>query len=290
MKRGLVILILISLVTSACSSAPASTQPGKPVVIVSVLPQAFFVQKIAGDLVTVQAMVGTGDDPHTYEPTTDQMRNLADAQLYFSIGVEFEGAWLPRFSAANPNLKIVDSAAGVERIPVAPTSSGQATGELDPHVWLSPSRVKQISSNIASALEEFDPSNAQVYQANLEAWLQEIDQVDADVRITLAGITREYFLVIHPAWGYFAEEYGLKMLAVEQEGQEPGPDDLAKIIEQARIYQINYVFSQKGANQKLAQSIADQLNGAQIIELDPMAQDWSENMRYVAAQLALALN
>jgi len=257
--------------------------------MVSVQPQAYFVQKIAGDLVEVQAMVGTGDDPHTYEPTTDQMRKMADAQLYFSIGVEFEAAWLPRFSAANPKLKIIDSAAGVERIPIAPTPSGQATGELDPHIWLSPSRAKQISNNMAAALEEFDPANAQVYQANLEAWLKEIDQVDADVRTALSGITRDHFLVIHPAWGYFAQEYGLVMLAVEQEGQEPGPDDLAKIIEQARTYQITRIFSQKGVNQKLAQSVADQLNGAQIIELDPMAQNWSENMRYVAEQLAAAL-
>ncbi len=257
--------------------------------MVSVQPQAYFVQKIAGDLVEVQAMVGTGDDPHTYEPTTEQMRSLTNAQLYFSIGVEFEAAWLPRFTAANPNLKIVDSAEGVGRLPAAPSENGEEAGEPDPHIWLSPSRVKQISANMAAALAELDPDNAPIYEQNLATWLQEIDQVDADIRSTLSGISRNVFLSVHPSWGYFADEYGLQMLAVEQEGQEPGPDDLAKIIEQARAHQVTYVFTQKGVNQKLAQSIADQLGGAQIVELDPLAQNWSENMRYVAAQLAAAL-
>jgi len=289
MKKLTLALFLAILLLSACANVPDTTQANTPIVMVSVQPQAYFVQKIAGDLVEVQAMVGTGDDPHTYEPTTEQMRNLTNAQLYFSIGVEFEAAWLPRFTAANPNLKIVDSAEGVVRLPAAPNTSGEEAGEPDPHIWLSPSRVKQISANMAAALAELDPSNATIYEQNLAQWLQEIDQVDADIRLALSGISRNVFLSVHPSWGYFADEYGLQMLAVEQEGQEPGPEDLAKIIEQARTHQVTYVFTQKGVNQKLAQSIAEQLGGAQIVELDPLAQNWSENMRYVAAQLASAL-
>ena len=289
MKKLTLALLMVILLLSACANVPATPQANTLVVMVSVQPQAYFVQKIAGDLVEVQAMVGTGDDPHTYEPTTEQMRSLTNAQLYFSIGVEFEAAWLPRFTAANPNLKIVDSAEGVVRLPAAPSENGEEAGEPDPHIWLSPSRVKQISANMAAALAELDPDNAPIYEQNLETWLQEIDQVDADISSTLSGISRNVFLSVHPSWGYFADEYGLQMLAVEQEGQEPGPDDLAKIIEQARAHQVTYVFTQKGVNQKLAQSIADQLGGAQIVELDPLAQNWSENMRYVAAQLAAAL-
>jgi len=289
MKKLTLTILPVILLLSACANVPAAPQANTPVVMVSVMPQAYFVQKIAGDLVEVQAMVGTGDDPHTYEPTTEQMRNLTNAQLYFSIGVEFEAAWLPRFTAANPNLKIVDSAEGVVCLPAAPNTSGEEAGEPDPHIWLSPSRVKQISANMAAALAELDPDNATIYEQNLAAWLQEIDQVDVDIRLALSGISRNVFLSVHPSWGYFADEYGLEMLAVEQEGQEPGPEDLAKIIEQARAHQVTYVFTQKGVNQKLAQTIAEQLGGAQIVELDPLAQNWSENMRYVAAQLASAL-
>ncbi|MEN6556114.1 MAG: zinc ABC transporter substrate-binding protein [Anaerolineaceae bacterium] len=289
MKTLGIIILCAALLLSACSPA-APEQAQQMAVTVSVLPQAYFVQKIAGDLVSVQAVVGTGDDPHTYEPTAEQMRALTKSRLYFSIGVEFEQAWLPRFSAANPGLEIVDSGAGVERLAISPTLGESAEGaENDPHIWFSPTRVKIISRNIADALAAADPTHAQSYRANLEAWLKEIDAVDADVRAALAGISRSSFLVIHPAWGYFASEYGLTMLSVESHGQEPGPEELGALLNLARENGITTVFVQKGISPKLAQSIAGQLGGARVVELDPMAADWSANMRLLAAELAEAL-
>ena len=289
MKALGIIVLCAAMLLAAC--APAATgQPEQMAVTVSVLPQAYFVQKIAGDLVSVQAIVGTGDDPHTYEPSAEQMRVLTRSRLYFSIGVEFEEAWLPRFMAANPDLKIVDSAAGVDRLAV-PSAIGETDQETeyDPHIWFSPARVKIVSRNIADALQAADPAHAQSYRANLEAWLKEIDAVDAEVRAALAGTPRTSFLVIHPAWAYFASEYGLTMLSVETHGQEPGPEELGAVLSLARENGISTVFVQKGISQKLAESIAAQLGGAQVVELDPMAGDWSMNMRLLAAQLAEAL-
>ena len=289
MKHMSVVLLCAALLLSACAPA-ASGQPEKLTVTVSVLPQAYFVQKIGGDLVSVQAIVGPGDDPHTYEPTAEQMRAMTKSRLYFTIGVEFEDAWLPRFRAANPTMTIADSAAGVERLPLVPTfGSPEGEGEEDPHIWFSPERVRMISRNIAEALETADPANAEIYRGNLTSWLLEIDAVDADARAALAGISRHTFLVIHPAWGYFAEEYGLTMLSVESHGQEPGPEELGKVLQLARDNGITTVFVQKGISQKLAQSIAAQLGGARVVELDPMAADWSANMRLLAAELAKAL-
>ena len=281
--------LCLALLLTACAPA-APTQAEQMTVTVSVLPQVYFVQKIAGDLVSVQAIVGSGDDPHTYEPTAEQMRVVAKSRLYFSIGVEFEDAWLARFRAANPGMTIVDSAAGVERLPI-PASVGETNteGEPDPHIWFSPERVKQVSQNMADALIAADPAHAENYRANLAAWLEEIDTVDADVRAALAGISRGTFLVIHPAWGYFARDYGLTMLSVESRGQEPGPEELARLIKLAREDDISTVFVQKGVSQKLAESIAAQLGAAELVELDPMARDWSANMRLLAAQLAEAL-
>lgn len=285
---GALSLCLALLLTACAPAAPAQAE--QMTVTVSVLPQVYFVQKIAGDLVSVQAIVGSGDDPHTYEPTAEQMRVVAKSRLYFSIGVEFEDAWLARFRAANPGMTIVDSAAGVERLPI-PASVGETNteGEPDPHIWFSPERVKQVSQNMADALLAADPAHAENYRANLAAWLEEIDTVDADVRAALAGITRGTFLVIHPAWGYFARDYGLTMLSVESHGQEPGPEELARLIKLAREDDISTVFVQKGVSQKLAESIAAQLGAAELVELDPMARDWSANMRLLAAQLAEAL-
>ncbi|MFZ3070823.1 MAG: zinc ABC transporter substrate-binding protein [Anaerolineaceae bacterium] len=295
MKKTILVVISLALVLAACASPSPTSQPGRLTVTVSILPQTYFVQKIAGDLVDVQALVGTGDDPHTYEPTSDQMRALTHSDLYFTIGVEFESAWMPRFSSANSDMQVVDSAAGVERIPIATDQNGELTegganaGELDPHIWFSPRIVKQISQNMADALIALDPANSAAYQLNLEEWLKEVDQVDADVRALLQNRTRDHFMVIHPAWGYFAEEYGLKMLAVETAGQEPGPEELAKLLDLAETYKVSCLFVQKGVNQKLARSIADQIGVAAVVELDPMAQDWPANMRFIAAKMAEAL-
>lgn len=290
MKVFGIVLLCAALLLAACAPA-APSQPEQMAVTVSVLPQAYFVQKIAGDLVSVQTIVGTGDDPHTYEPTAEQMRVMTKSRLYFSIGVEFEEAWLPRFIAANPNLEIVDSAAGVQRVAMA-AGHGEHGGEEvenDPHIWFSPARVKLVSQNITAALQAADPAHADVYRANLAAWLKEVDAVDADIRAALAGTSRNTFLVIHPAWGYFASEYGLTMLSIESHGQEPGPEELGEVLSQARENGVSTVFVQKGISQKLAQSIAEQLGGAQVVELDPMPGDWSANMRLLAAQLAEAL-
>ncbi|MEL7645109.1 MAG: zinc ABC transporter substrate-binding protein [Anaerolineaceae bacterium] len=288
MKDFFIVLCALMLLAACAPAAPEQAE--QMVVTVSVLPQAYFVQKIAGDLVSVQAIVGTGDDPHTYEPTAEQMRVMTRSRLYFSIGVEFEEAWLPRFTAANPNMEIIDSAAGVERLTIAP-SPGENSQEVenDPHIWFSPARVRIVSRNIANALEAADPTHAQSYRANLDAWLKEIDAVDADARAALADIRRSVILVIHPAWGYFAQEYGLTMLSVESHGQEPGPEELGAVLSLARENGVTTVFVQKGISQKLAQSIAAQLDGAQVVELDPMAADWSANMRLLAAEFAKAL-
>ena len=295
MKKHLLFLITLVLVLSACTNPTPTPEVGQPNITVSILPQVYFVEKIAGDLVNVQAMAGTGDDPHTYEPTADQMRLLTESDLYLTIGVEFEDAWLPRFISANPEMQVVDSAAGVKRISATSNheephgEEGSEAGELDPHIWLSPRLVKQISQNTADALIELNPANTETYQSNLTQWLNEIDQVDADIRTLLQDHSHNHFMVIHPAWGYFAKEYGLEMLAVEAEGQEPGPEELAQLLDLAQAYQINYLFVQKGINLKLAESIASQIGVQNVVELDPMAKDWVSNMRFIASRIAEAV-
>ncbi len=110
LKVSRIIVLCAALVLAACA-AVAPKQPEQMAVTIQCSRKPIFVQKIAGDLVSVQVIVGTGDSPHTYEPTAEQMRVMTKSRLYFSIGVEFEEAWLPRFMAANPALEIVDSAA-----------------------------------------------------------------------------------------------------------------------------------------------------------------------------------
>ena len=299
MKKILLFSLILMLALSACAKPAAQEDPEKLTISVSILPQQWFVDQIGADRVRTQAMVGSGDDPHTYEPSPQQMTNLAVSELYFTIGVEFEAVWLPRFESANPNMKVVDTAAGIELIPAVDEHEHDAAGaaentnigtETDPHIWFSPLRMKQMAQTMAEAMKTADSQNADFYQANLEALLIKIDAIDAEVRKQLEGSKRDHFMVVHPAWGYVAEDYGLHMLAVEIGGNEPAPDTLSQIITLARGYEINTLVIEKGSNARLATSITEQAGIQSIVEWDPMAYDWPASMLMIAETLHQALN
>ena len=283
---------------SACAAPAEQSDPDKLAISVSILPQQWFVDKIGGDRVSTQAMVGSGDDPHTYEPTPQQMTNLAKSSLYFTIGVEFEDVWLSRFESANPSLTVVDAAAGIDRIPAAEGNNladGEADSsahddETDPHIWFSPTRMKLMAENMVAAMENADPQNADFYRENFDALLIEIDQIDAQVREQLEGSKRDHFMVVHPAWGYVAADYGLHMLAVEIGGNEPAPETLAQILDLAREYEINTLVIERGSNVRLATSITEEAGIPYVVEWDPMAYDWAETMMMIAETLHRALN
>lgn len=292
MKKALLFSLVLLLTLTACANPVARNEPNKLVISVSILPQQWFVDQIGGDRVWTQALVGSGDDPHTYEPSPKQMTNLADSELYFTIGVEFEAVWLPRFESSNPKMQVVDSAAGIERIPAIGEheNAGSTGSETDPHIWFSPSRMKQMAQTMAQAMQAADPQNADFYQVNLDALLVKIDAVDAEVRAQLEGSKREHFMVVHPAWGYVAQDYGLQMLAVEIGGSEPAPETLSQIIELAKEYGVNTLVIEKGSNARLADSIKEQAGIQYVVEWDPMAYDWPASMQLIAETLHRALN
>lgn len=298
MKKFLLLSVLLMLILTSCAGQVAREDPEKLIISVSILPQQWFVDQIGGDRVWTQAMVGSGDDPHTYEPTPQQMTNLADSELFFTIGVEFEAVWMPRFESANPDLKVVDAAAGIAFITAIGAHDHDDDGEdheitdleADPHIWFSPVRMKQMAQTMAEAMKTADPQNANFYQSNVEALLSKIDQVDAEIRKQLEGSKRDYFMVVHPAWGYVAEDYGLHMLAVEIGGNEPAPETLSQIIALAREHEINTLVIEKGSNIRLATSITEQAGIQSIVEWDPMAYDWPASMLMIAETLHQALN
>lgn len=296
MKRNTLILvtILLVLISSGCvkENKALDVEDDLLSISVSILPEAYFVDRIAGEKASVNVMVGPGDDPHAYEPTPEQMRQLEKADLYFSIGVEFESVWLPRFQNTNKNLLIIDAAEGVERIPMAAATSSEDHedhGEFDPHIWLSPSRVRMIVQNITESLIEIDPKNSDFYQTNLAVMLSDIDLLDEYIHKKLDGITNRYFITYHPAWGYFASEYGLEMIAIEIGGQEPGAESMAETLDLMKQYQLDEIFIQKEFSAKSAQAIAD-ISGASVVVLDPLAYEWVTNMRLMADDFATTLN
>ena len=292
-------LAVALLVLTAMAALPAPARAAdKPLVFVSILPQRYFVSAIAQDLVDVEVMVAPGAGPATYEPTPGQMASLARAKAYFAIGVPFEAAWLERFASANPAMPIVHAEQGIHKQPMAVHEHGKGHdqgqgdhhGILDPHVWLSPVNARTLAQNTCRGLADMDPAHAATYRANLAALLQDLSVLDADIRTFIEAIpeSRRAFMVFHPAWGYFARDYGLRQIPIEAEGKEPGPRQLADIVRRGREMGISAVFVQPQFSEKSARVIASEM-GAAVVPMDPLAEDWNANLRAAAQAFGKAL-
>jgi zinc transport system substrate-binding protein len=280
----LALLPLVALVAVACVAPPAAAPGGNDAlqVTVSVLPQKYLVERIGGGRVAANVMVGPGDEPHSYEPRPEQLRALSRSVAYLATGVEFEDAWMSRIADANRAMEIVDTTAGIERVPLA----GHA-GEMDPHVWVSPRRARIQAENIHDALARLDPVHAEEYAANLAALLADIDDLEGEMRAALDGARGRRFLVFHPAWGYIAEDFGLVQVAIEVGGQEPSAAEMADILALARTEGIHVVFAQPSLSTRAAETIAAEIGG-RVVLVDPLAEDWLNNLRTVASALAEA--
>lgn len=300
LRSILSLLAATILLLAGCSGSGNSADEQGIQIAVTVPPQAWLVRRIAGDLVKVQTMVGAGSDPHNYEPTPAQMVALADTDIYFTVGIEFEEAWMPKLSNSNRSMKVIPSDTGVQRI-VSEHSHADEDGDehaesehaeegTDPHIWYSPKRMAIMAENIGRELIKFDPQNKAVYEANLEKLLAEINQLESETANKLGSVQRKHFVILHPTLGYLAADYGLVQIAVESEGQEPGPEAMAHLIETAKNNGVKAVFYQKGNSIKIVESIAGQIGASQLTEIDSMPEDWPKGLMQAVDGLVEALN
>lgn len=275
-------------------------------VFVGVPPLQTFVERVGGAQVEAQSLVQPGQSPHTYEPTPRQVAALGSADLYVGIGMPFESAQLPRISAANPRLRVLDARTGIdlrrleahdhaEAAEHGPhdghqhpqdSAPGQAA-ELDPHIWTSPPLAKRIALAIRDALAEIDPAKARSYEANFQGFAAELDQLDQDIRAQLGPLKHRRFLVYHPAWGYFADTYGLVQVPIEKAGKEPGPRSLSALIDQARREGVKVIFAQPQQGTKAALQVAAAIGG-RVVVIDPLAADYGASLRQAAREIAVA--
>ncbi|MEZ7197350.1 metal ABC transporter solute-binding protein, Zn/Mn family [Pseudodesulfovibrio karagichevae] len=277
---------------------------GKVRAFVSILPQKYFVERIGGDLVDVGVLVLPGANPHMYEPSPRQMTALTRAQVYFAIGVNLEDVWLPKLADANRGMLVVRTQEGVEKVPMAAhehdgeqgamheehADEEHEHGILDPHIWLDPVRVKTIARNTCAGLVQVDPAHRAAYEANLAAFLKDLEGLNASIAQTLAALPadKRTFMVFHPSWGYFAARYGLTQVAIEAGGSEPSPRHLAEIIEHGRELGVTVVFVQPQFSRRSADVIASELK-ARVVPLDPLAENWKDNLLHAAAAFDQAL-
>ena len=271
---------------------PASA---KTAVFVSVLPQKFFAEQVGGERVEVSVLVEKNRDPHTFEPLPAQMAALSRADGYLSIGLPFEESLLPRVRQLNPSLRIFPADRGIERIRGKDeehhghNEHGHAHdhGGSDPHVWNGIREARTIAENTFAALAELDPEGTEHYRRNLAAFRQRLDTLDAEFRELFQGREGAAFLVFHPAWGYLAREYGLEEVAIEVDGKEPKASDMAAVITEAKRRGVKVVFVSPQFSGRSAEIIARSI-GAAVEAVNPLSEEWEENLRTVARAIAEA--
>jgi zinc transport system substrate-binding protein len=283
-------------IVSSCGTEGRAGSGDRLLVAVSIPPLSYFVERIGGDRVRVLTLVGEGSDPHAYEPTPRQMAELSQAKAWIAIGVEFERTLLPKVKGVYPGLFIVDGTEGMRfrQLEDAHGHEGEAAHEegsvegRDPHVWLGRDQSLVIAARVLETLVALDPAGADAYREAHRALEREILASFDLWRAALEPLRGKAVIVFHPAFGYFLDEFGLRQVAVESSGKEPGPRELAELIKAAKAEGARTVFVQAQFPSTAAESVADAL-GATVASLDPLSADWLGNLERMASALRGAL-
>ena len=249
----------------------------KPTVTVTIPPYQYFVDKIAGDKVDVNVMVSNGNNPETYEPNAQQMMELSNSALYLKVGsIGFEQTWIKKLQDNAPDMKMIDTSVGI-------TPAKTPGGNIDPHVWMSCKNARIISSNIFKALCQLEPENKTFFQKNYQQLLSSIDRQDSIIRKSFKDnpeMVRK-FVIYHPILTYFARDYQLEQLAIEEEGREPSAAQLKSLIERARKQKIRYCLIQaEFANRNTTTFIKESQTKA--MDINPLQADWANAMKEVS--------
>ncbi len=277
-------------------------------VTVSIVPQTYFVERLGGGLFEVDVMVPPGASPAAYDPSPSQRASLEESEVLLTVGVPWEEAWVPRIVSGSPHLEVVDTAEGIERRPIGrhgiPGSGrdpeggqgeehdheggeghGHGGGSPDPHIWLSPELVSVQAENIARALEELSPEDSAVIRDSLASFREEIASLQDSITAILEGGSGDTFVVFHPAWGYFADEFGLRMVPVEVAGSEPSPGEMADLVDLVVELDAGVIFVSPQFSTSSAEAIAA-ATGSETALLDPLASDWRDNLLRAAVAVA----
>ena len=259
------------------------------VISVSILPQKYFIEKLAGDHVVVNVMIPPGASPASYEPTISQLSKLNRSGIYMKIGnVGFEKSWMEKISSINPQMKVVDLSEGIEMVlEEGPEnnkhSHGHTHGGIDPHIWMSVLNAKIISKNIYNELLLLFPEDQKLLSERYETLAYELDSLHLAISKLLTGKANRSFLIYHPALTYFARDYDLEQWPIEIEGKTPSPAHMKRMIDLSLNKNINTIFIQSQFDQNNAEVLAKEI-GAKIIQFNPLDVEWKIQMLYIAEQ------
>jgi zinc transport system substrate-binding protein len=283
-------IIIFTIILASCTGSVPDDN--RPVITVSILPQKYLVERVTGDKFRINVLVPPGASAETYEPTPMQVRDLAGSAIYFRIGyMEFERTLISSLQTQNPEVKFVNTADGTNLIAAEIVDHGDHVHHygVDPHIWLSVPEVMIQAGNILEAVIDKDPENQDLYMNNFSNFMEELVSLHHELTEKFGDLKHRTFLIFHPALGYFARDYGLTQISIEQEGKNPTAANMRKIIDVARETGINDVLIQMEFERENAKTVARELGG-EVIEIDPLSENWMDNMTEIAEKLYIVLN
>lgn len=260
------------------------------VVSVSILPQKYFVEQIAGNLLQINVLVPPGSSPHNYEVLPSQMKELARSKAWLQIGLlTFEDAWKEKLANINKDLLIVNCSEGISTIAGTDhdhESDGHQHNEaFDPHVWLAPAEVKILAKNTLSALSKCFPDHASEFGKNYDAFMQKIDSLSTEIDQKVTPLKNRNILIFHPALAYFARQFELVQVPIELDGKEPSPKHMKEMVDLAHEQNIRVIFIQKEFDAAFAQQMAHEING-EVLVIDPLDYNWEKQMIDITDKIA----
>lgn len=278
---------MLCVAVCATMMSCATRSVDKPIITVSIQPQKYLLEQIAGKKFEVRCLLTPGANPETYDPSMTHMINLENSRAYFQIGhVPFESAIINKIKNNNPDLRIYDNSEGVAVISGHGhgAASGHA-GETDPHTWTSVRNARKIASNMYSALLEIDPDNKSYYTRRFNRLVDKLDRLDDSVRTVLAPVSGRAFVVWHPSLSYFARDYGLRQIALSPESKEISVSRLRGAMDAAREAEPTVMLLQKDMDSRQASVIAGEL-GIDAVDITPLSYEWEEQMLHIAHAIA----
>ena len=278
MKHLLQTLLLVTLMPLfvGCTGGRQQTDT----LMVTIEPIRYFAEQIAGDKFTVTSMVPCGSSPETYDPTPHQLTSLSESRAYLRIGyIGFEQTWMSRLTENAPQMQVFDLSRGVSLIQEAEHhhSDHVHQGGVEPHIWNSPTNARIIVQNIYEALCRLDAANKDYYAANLQRVTKEIEETDHAIRDMLTQPHDSTFLIYHPALSYYARDYQLQQVCLEENGKEPSVAHLKELINRCQAEQVRTIFVQKEFDSRNAELIAGE-TGAKVVTINPLNYEWRKEL------------
>jgi len=295
MYRLIVILSVLALILTACgggSASPSGTTDS--VILTSTSFLADITRNIAGDRVSVASLLPVGTDPHSYQPTPQDVTKIEQSKLLIINGAEYEHFLEPLLENAGGEREVIEASAGI--------NPRAEAGSVDPHLWLDPNNVIIYVENIREALTHFDPEGVAVYQSNADAYVAELKSLDMWIveQVNQIPVEKRLLVTNHEAFGYFAERYGFTIAGNVIESfstdASPSAQQMAALIDQIKSSGAPAIFLDASDNTSLAQQIAAETGVRVVTDLHlesltdgPPAATYIDMMKTNVTQIVNAL-